>query len=247
MWLCWCSRLLMCFAVSGGVSNTVDAISGCPAGSHSVLGASKCSLCASGSFNPAVGQAACSCCAPGSFANASGLLLCLPCTGTDADACQQPCTIIPNCDCTDAANCDKNRCPSGCYVPNGTSVCQRAPAGCYTECGGSNCSASANVLDRCLPGTSSRFVGASSNSTCTACPAGSFCPTAGEGNPQLCNAGSYSSAVGATSSTVCTPCTAGTYSFAPGSTSCALCPAGSYCLAHSFSRKIRHAVSLLST
>jgi hypothetical protein len=159
----------------------------------------------------------------------SGLSQCFTCT--DAGACQQPCTVIPNCDCVDPAKCDKNHCSFGCYTPNGSSMCQRAPVGSYTACGGSNCSAAANVLDLCPRGTFSPSVGAFINSTCKPCPAGSFCPDAGEGSPTPCTAGTFSRVIGATSSTVCNSCSAGTYSPGPGSSSCGSCSAGAYCLA----------------
>jgi hypothetical protein len=217
--------LLIHGAGSNSVSfNTVDTLTVCPAGSHSSTGSYACSLCAPGSFNHAVGQSSCGCCSPGTFANVSGLSQCFSCT--DTAACQQPCTVIPNCDCTDPLQCDTNRCPLGCYTPNGSSVCQRAPVGSYTACDSSNCSTSANVLDRCPRGTFSPSIGAFSNRTCKACPAGSFCPDAGEGNPQPCPAGTFSRAI---ASAACTPCTAGTYSAVSGSSSCEICPAGMYC------------------
>ncbi|TEB19750.1 hypothetical protein C9890_0168, partial [Perkinsus sp. BL_2016] len=224
-----CECLMRC-AVSqtttGSTVNTTDILSVCPAGSFSIVGTALCTPCAPGTFNPLTGQSGCSCCAPGTFANASGMLHCIACT--NSTACSQPCTIIPDCDCINPANCDLRGCPPGCYSSNDTSVCQRAPAGRYAPCGSSNCSASSNVLDLCPKGTSSLSIGAPSNSTCKACPAGSFCPNAGEVNPQLCEPGTYSPSVGAT---LCTPCTVGKYSSGPGSSSCGSCSAGTYCLA----------------
>ena len=164
------------------------------------------------------------CCPIGTFANVSGLSQCFNCAS--AKACTQPCTVVPNCDCNDASSCDMYGCPPGCYfTPTGKS-CIQAPAGSYTQCSSSNCSASANALVNCLPGTSSLSVGGFSNQTCIKCPSGTYCPDHAEVNPQPCQPGTYSQLVGATS---CNPCEAGSFSADMGSYQCSLCSPGTYC------------------
>ena len=202
--------------------NAVDTLSLCGTGFYSVSGSVGCEPCGLGRANPFVGQTECACCAVGTFANVSGLSQCFDCSETSSK-CNQRCTSSPICSCEGNSNCDIHRCSAGCTFQKDT--CSQAPAGSYTRCGSpSNCSASANVVEQCPRRFFSPAVGASSNSTCTACPAGSYCPSQGMIAPVPCKPGYFSQA----SAVACELCGAGTYSAADGSR-CIGCIAGTFC------------------
>jgi hypothetical protein len=214
---------LMSFAAGGVSSGVVDLWTLCAAGFHSLTGTTQCVPCGLGRANAYVGQVDCACCAAGTFSNVSGLTQCFPCSDGPI-GCQGLCTSNPSCSCTEVSDCDLNGCSSGCFFQS--EICQRAPAGSYTRCKiPSNCSASSNLLEKCPPGSASPAIGASSNTTCTPCQAGTYCPEQGTVTPTLCKKG-YFSKLGAE---ICELCPAGTFSSADASPSCKSCKFGTHC------------------
>jgi hypothetical protein len=208
-----------------------SAFTSCPAGSFNPFRGMReladCLPCVRGRYNPLVGQAECSCCLPGEFANVTGLSHCFKCSASDS--CDQPCTATPSCTCYNAARCDGNLCPPGCYSHTKASPCTRVPAGSYSRClapSDTYCSSSGNMVENCPKGTSSLTLGATDNSTCLVCPAGTYCPNKGMAVPSLCDPGSYSSSQAAVS---CTQCVAGTFALGFGSSACDGCSAGMFC------------------
>jgi hypothetical protein len=188
----------------------VESLTLCPAGYYSTAGSITCAPCGLGRATALIGQVECACCVAGTFANVSGLSHCFPCPITSS-GCNQQCTSNPSCSCTDESNCDVNRCAAGCTFKNETNMCEQAPAGFYTRCDTpSNCSASANALVTCDPGRYSPAIGASTDTTCSPCDAGSYCPQPGMAAPKPCKAGSFS----ISNAVQCELCRAGTFAAA---------------------------------
>ncbi len=99
------------------------------------------------------------------------------------------------------------------YVINDASSISPCPAGKFASGLGAT---SVNSCAVCSLGLYSAL-GAS---VCTACPAGSYCPTASA--VQACPVGTFSSS----SATVCSSCPTGTFASLPGLSICSACPAG---------------------
>ena len=158
---------------------------------------------------------------------------------------------------------EDNTCPPGTYsnARNLTSAsqCSVCPAGLYCLAGsaspsgqcsrGHYCPAGStkSTAYACSAGTFSDVFGAIDNSSCMACPIGSYCPK-GSKNPLSCRTGTQSLALGSTRSDECVVCEAGVlclqsriaprtqrvecgkgYYGLPGGSECFVCESGYYC------------------
>jgi hypothetical protein len=254
---CCCRWLMRCAGSNGAVVNYIDTFTVCPAGSHSTLGKSQCSLCAPGFFNPAVGQAACTPCPTGSFNQNSGSVFptaCLPCPAGSFCGPSTGNIMFTNCSvgtynpvirASSAASCLP--CPAGsfCGPSTGNIVFTHCSAGTYnpvaqassvTSClpcpAGSFCGPSTGniIFTNCSVGTYNPVIRASSAASCLPCPAGSFCgPSTGNAMYTNCSIGTFSPSMMAHNSSTCQPCQPGTFNSVTGQSDCNACPAGSCC------------------
>ena len=117
-------------------------------------------------------------------------------------------------------------CLAGHYQPGAgkTNCDDKCVAGAYSteETGASSCT-------KCLQGTASTTIGASTNSTCIKCIGGQYSTSAGASSCSSCLKGTYSAEVGQSSPDICKSCQAGTYNNeTTGQPSCKSCPSGWY-------------------
>ena len=215
-------------------SNSSAACLACAAGTFgaaaSATSSSACQNCTLGNYCPSSALSAPTCCPIGSFASVTGLSVCAACPpGNDpsGSGCSRICTVTPNCDCTDAARCDRHSCPPGCYFDQ--NKCYQAPPGYFSACSSSECSASSNQKLPCPPGSYSQNFGAVSNMTCLVCPKGAYCTLAApQSSP--CAAGTFNPSQG---EPTCAPCPPGKYQDQMGMTACTTCPVGTWCASKS--------------
>ena len=106
-------------------------------------------------------------------------------------------------------------CPGGLYLAysnGGSTICS---AGHYAAAARSACIS-------CSPGY---YADGSGNSSCTACPSGSYQSRYGSHGCYQCLPGTYASKIGTSS---CSPCAVGRYASSYGATACASCSPGYY-------------------
>jgi len=131
---------------ASNIYNTVDIMTVCPSGFHSIIGSCLCSPCAPGSFNPFVGQTQCAMCPAGSFCGPdSGNAMPTPCAPGSFNPFvgQTQCAMCPAgsfCG-PDSGNAMPTNCSAGTYNPvmqaSSVSSCLRCPAGAYCLAGAS--------------------------------------------------------------------------------------------------------------
>ena len=215
-----------CEDCPAGTHQTDDGCQPCGKGTYSSAGATTCSVCIAGKYNPSTestSSSSCKMCPEGKYNSETGQ--------TSESDCQK-------CDSGTWSNDARDTCipcVPGTYQT--TTGCQPCQAGYYnTKLGMTSCTA-------CDKGTYSGQVGQTSDETCKACPAGKIGTK--EGAKDLsdcadCEAGTFSESDGSTACNQCKPgkhqskssqsscnaCPSGYYSKESGSTECSSCPAG---------------------
>ncbi|KAG8756404.1 hypothetical protein FRC12_010589 [Ceratobasidium sp. 428] len=156
-------------------------------------------------------------CPAGSYYNGSSCQQCpsgnaCPGGSSRPSQCQKGTSAAPG-----ASSCTP--CAGGTYTnQNGAPSCTTAQCGWYAAPSGGT---GATQQQKCGKGSYS----AAGSSSCTKCPAGSYCNSDATCAPSQCQPGRYSPAAGASD---CLECPAGTYINNYGSTSCCNCCAGSF-------------------
>jgi alpha-tubulin suppressor-like RCC1 family protein len=231
----------------------------CSAGSFSAVGASACTPCAAGSYQPLEGMGMCQECPAGTHCNASGLSapsgLCsagsFAAGGMSSSNCT-PCLVGHHCNSSGLTG-PSGRCGEGYFAASGEAACTQCPSGSFCNSSGlrspsGNCSAgsfSAVGASACTPCAAGSYQPLEGMGMCQECPAGTHCNASGLSAPSgLCSAGSF--AAGGMSSSNCTPCLVGHhcnssgltgpsgrcgegYFAASGEAACTQCPSGSFC------------------
>ncbi|OAF70389.1 hypothetical protein A3Q56_01861 [Intoshia linei] len=168
----------------------------------------------------------CAICEAGNYCDGSQMVSCP--SGTFSIQGSVSCTVCSignSCTSTNVLNCAKG------YSTYGHDMCIRCNDG-FT------CSPDWSSIKRCDPGT----YNVDSKSTCTICPAGSYCPIP-SGKPIICTNGFYSSAgqsqctacplgyecIGIEQTATTKQCDLGDYASFLATTKCIICPEGYYC------------------
>ena len=178
----------------------------CPIGNYqNEESCQTCKLCQAGTYNGETGRPSCKGCTIGTFSSEIGLSSqnqcksCLPGTYNDetGKALCKSCRAGTYNNETGKALCKS--CLAGHYQPDaGKTNCEECVAGSYSteETGALSCT-------KCLQGTASTTIGASTNSTCIKCIGGQYSTSAGASSCSSCLKGTYSAEVGQSSPDIC--------------------------------------------
>jgi len=193
----------------------------CPAGTYSNVGASACTACSTGRYQPGTAKTSCVACGTGQYTNTTGAAACTFCAaGTASDAVEA----------SDETTCAI--CLAGQYAPRGASSCEHCSTGQYSSANGAaactDCDAgyycpSTGMSDSgfaCAVGTYS----SPGESACTSCPVGQFADTTASGVDD----GAYTYYTAYYGTTGCTLCNAGQYQDSSGQVGCIDCPVGRF-------------------
>jgi len=222
------------YSLGAGLSSCTD----CLPGQYSGVGALACTDCPQGRYGPLgvplVDLASCPLCPAGTWGNAARITACVNCTagyystavGATASGVCTACAAgmySPDAGASTAAACVN--CPSGSFATlPGTSSCTLCLVGFYGTGAGkldaaSGCSA-------CPPGTFGPSAGAGSIDGCQGCPVGTY-SLGGQSACTACPEGTFSPTLNATSLATCLTCPPNTYSL-DGAGACTDCPVGEY-------------------
>lgn len=226
----WC---LQCAAgMYANASGAVQCTSCNPGTSQGLCGKAACDVCGTGRYAANQGQVQCDLCMSGSATNQTGQTNCRACSAGTAqpDLGASACLLCAHGTFSIQGAIECQNCPAGKSSTPNQEGCMLCPIGTYNPVEGSACA-------NCAPGTYQTGEG---QTTCTACPAGSFssspaiCQSCAIGtyspglatNCSVCNPGSYSEPK--QGATACVLCTAGYAAGQYGATGCVECIAGKY-------------------
>lgn len=190
----------------------------CPVGSY-CSGGSSIAGCPTGQYNSITGISSsgqCQSCSAGKFSSVINSSSCTNCSAGMYNAADSS---------TGCTNCENGK-----YQPSqGQVYCIFCPAGRYGT--GTGFTTMETNCTKCVEGTFSNTLGASSNTNCQNCAAGKYGLSAGaslESQCTACSAGTYSFTSGASKASVCLDCPVGTYQALSGQMYCTNCSAGTY-------------------
>lgn len=220
---------------AGTYSRTVNATSSatcipCPVGTYSTSGASFCTQCSEGTYNPSTSQISCLNCDAGSFSGrgAVSCQTCLQgfyCPSGIAFPCQ-PGTFSSTIGAVSSNVC--LNCSAGFFssaiAATTSATCQPCQAGSFAS---SNGTISCQL---CPSGTTGQRTGSTSNTSCIPCGLGTFSAEPGQSGtcPSECPAGYAGTMLGGSSLFACSPCPPGSFSASSRSTQCTYSAPGFY-------------------
>ncbi|CUE73353.1 membrane-associated protein, putative [Bodo saltans] len=218
------SSCTLCTAMHYCPDPTNATIIACPSGFYSTVGAYNCTICPPGFYCPSNSTTGSPLICGSNTTSGSGAVECSVCpAGFQCPTANTQFACVPGTySLAGAVTC--STCPNGSYCSSTSVAPIPCPAGTFSIGGVVSYCTACNATTS----TGAVYQNATGQSTCHACPAGSYC-TNTYSTPIACPVGFISTA----GSFSCKSCSAmlnvSSYTISTGSTACSVCPAGSYC------------------